>query len=508
MSKRSSTELFDLIQSLSKGEKRYFKVHSSRHTIGEENKYVKLFDAICKQKTYDEKHLLANEKYVRQLPLLKKRLYHSLLKTLEIYHTSIDAEIRKLLHQAEILYEKALYEQAKKVLRAAKKTCREHNLLTCELEISRWETKIAWAQDNLEQLGKIISEEKSILGSLENLKKYQTINQKIFRIYYQHGIPRHSAAIREIKKLASGPLLKNPKNANSFEALHTFYHFQNIYHTMRQDYAKANSSGIKKLELFSEQPEKIKSYTNLYLGDLNDSLISAMMIKDYKQMEMYVTKLRELEHIITSERGKTVLFFFSYHELNFYIQTGQFQKAVKRIETLEEKFPLYQNKITPAKKAVLYTLFAVSFFGSGNFKKSIFYLNKIRNENMGGVRTDIESFAHVLNVIAHFEKGSDVEFLKSLVRSVYHYLLKRNRLYKFEESLIGFIRKKLSNVSSQKEFTPIFIEWKKELEKIFKDPFEQGGIQDFDFISWLESKIENKSFGEIVRRKIKSQVNF
>ena len=48
------------------------------------------------------------------------------------------------------------------------------------------------------------------------------------------------------------------------------------------------------------------------------------------------------------------------------------------------------------------------------------------------------------------------------------------------------------------------MEWKKELEKIFKDPFEQGGIQDFDFISWLESKIENKSFGEIVRRKVKA----
>ncbi len=137
MSKTSSTELFDLIQSLSKGEKRYFKVHSSRHTIGEENKYVKLFDAICKQKVYDEKDLLANEKYVRQLPLLKKRLYHSILKALEVYHTSIDAEVRKLLHQAEILYEKALYEQAKKILRSIKTICKENELLTYELEISR-----------------------------------------------------------------------------------------------------------------------------------------------------------------------------------------------------------------------------------------------------------------------------------------------------------------------------------------------------------------------------------
>ncbi len=327
-------------------------------------------------------------------------------------------------------------------------------------------------------------------------------------MYYQHGIPRHSETIREIKKLGANPLLKNSKHAISFEALHTFYHFQNIYYTMHQDYRKANSFGVKKLELFSEHPEKIKSYTNLYLGDLNDALISAMMLEDYNQMEIYVEKLHALEKIITSERGKAILFFYSYHELNFYTQTGQFQKAVKRIETLEEQFPLYENKITPAKRAVLYTLFAVSFFGNGNYKKSIFYLNKIRNENMGGVRTDIESFAHLLYLLAHFEKGSDKEFLKSLVRSVYHFLLKRNRLYKFEESIINFIRKKLSKVHSNKELFQAFTSLKTELEKILKDPFERGGIQDFDFISWLESKIENKPFGEIVRRKIKSHVNF
>ena len=508
MSKTSSTELFDLIQSLSKGEKRYFKVHSSRHTIGEENKYVKLFDAICKQKLYDEKHLLENEKYVRQLPLLKKRLYHSILKSLEVYHTSIDAEIRKLLHQAEILYEKALYEQAKKILRSVKGICKEHDLLTYELEISRWEIKIAWALDNLEEIGDILSEEKNILHSLDNLKKYQMLNQKIFSLYYKHGIPRTPETIRQIKKLVSNPLLKNPKQANSFEALHTFYHFQNIYHTMHQDYRKANSFGIKKLELFSEHPEKIKSYTNLYLGDLNDALISAMMLEDYKQMEIYVQKLRELEKIITSERGKAVLFFYSYHELNYYTTTGQFQKAVKRIETLEEQFPLYENKITPAKRAVLYMLFAISFFGNENYKKSIFYLNKIRNENMGGVRSDIESFAHLLSLLAHFEKGNDKEFLQSLVRSVYHYLLKRNRLYKFEEAIINFIRGKLSKVHSNKELLQAFTSLKTELEKILKDPFERGGIQDFDFISWLESKIENKSFGEIIRRKIKSHVSF
>ena len=52
MSKRVNESVHELIKSLTKSEKRYFKLMSSRHTIGEENNYVILFDAIEKQIDY------------------------------------------------------------------------------------------------------------------------------------------------------------------------------------------------------------------------------------------------------------------------------------------------------------------------------------------------------------------------------------------------------------------------------------------------------------------------
>ena len=47
----NSQDLFRLIKSLSIAEKRYFKIFANRHVRGEENKYVKLFDAIDEQVT-------------------------------------------------------------------------------------------------------------------------------------------------------------------------------------------------------------------------------------------------------------------------------------------------------------------------------------------------------------------------------------------------------------------------------------------------------------------------
>ena len=61
---KPSTELFQLIKSLSKSEKRYFKLTSSLQS-GDKN-YMKLFDAIELQDSYDEQEIKIN--------FLKKRL--------------------------------------------------------------------------------------------------------------------------------------------------------------------------------------------------------------------------------------------------------------------------------------------------------------------------------------------------------------------------------------------------------------------------------------------------
>jgi hypothetical protein len=60
---KPSTELHDLIKSLTKSEKRFFKLHSSLQS-GDKN-YLRIFDAIDKQKVYDED---AIKKYSRRRP--------------------------------------------------------------------------------------------------------------------------------------------------------------------------------------------------------------------------------------------------------------------------------------------------------------------------------------------------------------------------------------------------------------------------------------------------------
>jgi hypothetical protein len=115
------------------------------------------------------------------------------------------------------------------------------------------------------------------------------------------------------------------------------------------------------------------------------------------------------------------------------------------------------------------------------------------------IRQDIQGMARIFNLILHYELGNS-DSLEYFVKSTYRFLLKRNRLYKVESIVLNYLRKN-ANLFSQREVIESFKKLREELVPLSQDPFEKKAFEEFDLLSWLESKIEKKSFGEIVRSK-------
>ena len=133
---KPSTELHDLIKSLTKSEKRFFKLHSSLQA-GDKN-YLRIFDSIDKQKVYDEeaiKKQFANERFIKHLPSEKNHLYKLILKALRSYHaeSSISGTLKQEIKNIEILYQKALYVECNKLLHRAKRIARDNERLATHL---------------------------------------------------------------------------------------------------------------------------------------------------------------------------------------------------------------------------------------------------------------------------------------------------------------------------------------------------------------------------------------
>lgn len=69
-----------------------------------------------------------------------------------------------------------------------------------------------------------------------------------------------------------------------------------------------------------------------------------------------------------------------------------------------------------------------------------------------------------------------------------------------EQALLGFLQKVLSLKNPRKLMT-LFRELRAELAVLADDPFEKPIFQYFDYISWLDSKIERKAYRKILEEK-------
>ena len=109
MSKKED-QLFLLIKSLSKSQKRYIKVNSPKDS---QTNYIQLFDAMDKMKFYNESKLLSKFKgtnLVNHLPSEKNYLYETILKSMRLYISegSARVQIHALIQDIILLYEKGL----------------------------------------------------------------------------------------------------------------------------------------------------------------------------------------------------------------------------------------------------------------------------------------------------------------------------------------------------------------------------------------------------------------
>jgi len=102
-------------------------------------------------------------------------------------------------------------------------------------------------------------------------------------------------------------------------------------------------------------------------------------------------------------------------------------------------------------------------------------------------------------MVIHFELGN-FDSLEYEVRSTYRYLYKRQKLFKLEDLLLHFIRKDLPKSFSEKKLINAFALLKEKIEKITANDFyEKKALSYFNFIAWLESKINKKKYADVVR---------
>jgi hypothetical protein len=503
-------ELAKLILSLTNSEKRYFKLFSDIQS-GEKG-YIKLFDAIRKLEDYDEekiREMLAGEEFLKRLPAVKSYLHNQLLKSLRVLYSgnTINSQLREMLEDAAILYEKRLHKQCAKILNKAKDLATQNEVMWAILEINAWMEKVNAELLPIERFEKMLatteSEDLNTAKIQENAIRYRQLYNKIKLINRRIKEARSAEEMKQFQVILNDPLLGNIDNALSFEAKQYFYHIHLIYNHAKGDNVACYNISDAQMRLIESFPAKINETPKIYVTALNNVLMCQVLLHNYDNFDSTLHKLRtfparsmdvEVNRFVNS----------SIFEMVMHLDRGDFEASVPLRSEITEGLQKYHDKINVIEEiTLLYNLF-YSYFGTEEYSSALSIINKLLNEYSKELRYDIQSAVRILNLILHYELGN-TSLLEYNAVSTYRFLYKSKRLYKLENIVLNFIRKKMPAIYNEKQQKEAFIELRDEVSLIASHPYESKAFEYFDYISWLDSKIEKIPFGKVVQEKFRKK---
>ncbi len=500
--------LFVLVKSLSKSEKRQFKLYVGRLGVNTDAKFLALFNLLDKLKRYDEKAILESGIVKKtQLSNLKAHLYKQILVSLRLnpVNQNIRVQIREQLDFATILYQKGLYKQSLKILDKAKGIAIDNEEKNIAYEIVELE-KIIETQyitrsipdraDELVQQAKKLSEQNVMTSKLSNL------SLQLYGMMLKVGYVRNDEDLHRVRRYFSDHLPEYKIEDLGFRERLWLYKAHLWYSFLIQDFLSCYKYASKWVDLFYENRKMIYLNPVFFLKGNHYLLESLFFVKYSSQFKETLEKLESIvgdKEFSKNDNISSLAFLYIYsNKLNLHFLEGTFDKGLYLVKIIEYGITKHSDRIDQHHIMIFYYKIACLYFGVGDNKSCIKYLKKIIDNKSLKMREDLMCFARVLSLVAHYEAGMDYH-LEIQLKSTYKFLLKMNDLQAVQKEMIKFLRK-LGDIYPH-ELKAEFQKLYDELKKYEDHPYEKRAFLYLDILSWLESHLQNKPVGQIIREK-------
>jgi len=510
MTSHQKDTLFILIKSLSKSEKRQFKLYVNRLGVNADAKFLALFNLLDKMQDYKESEILKSGIVKKQqLSNLKAHLYKQILVSLRLnpVNQNVRLQIREQLDFATILYHKGLYKQSLKILDKAKAQAIAFQEKVVAYEIVELEKVIETQYITRSIVGR--ADELAIQAkelSLQNVltSKLSNLSLQLYGIMLRFGYVKSDKEYQWVTDYYEKHMPKFELSDLDFREKLWLYKAQLWYSFLTQDFLSCYKYASRWVSLFYDNESMIYLNPVFYLKGVNYLLESMFYIKYQSEFEEALNRVQQTiddPKFPRNDNLEVLSFFCVYgNKLNLYFMSGLFEQAKHLEVEILNGVKRYEDKIDEHHVMVLYYKLACMYFGMGDNKMCIQYLKKIINNKQLTMREDLMCFARVLSLVAHYEAGMDYH-LEVQLKSTYKFLLKMNDLHEVQKEMIKFLRN-LGEIYPH-ELKDEFKKLHARLKKFEDHPYEKRAFLYLDIISWLESKIENRPVGDIIKDKAK-----
>ena len=494
--KTPSDDIFQLVQSMSAAEKRYFKIHFS----SEKSLITELFNFVNGMKVYDEdevKEYFKETKMSKNLKVYKIMLIDLLLKSLSSfrYKKSINSTIRQSIEEVEILTEKCLYQQAYKKLQKAKKLCYKHEEYDQLVSIINLEYrfKAFYEIDIPSDSFNIINE---ALASSEKIEEIFQMKKNLHELGTIAGaLPALDITDKEIEKHETTLLekLQETDTGDYFKRkYYTHSALGHLYH-IAKDQEKELYHKKSILDLFKEDPHFIESNSNKYWSSNFNFASCCHRANNSDEFNTTLLELKKFTQAHPFFQRKMILVYVL--EISFYRRQKQYNYIIENLEPLVLEEVKKFGKQNERSVIYFYNSLMMTYLALGNHTKVQFYLRRLFNNK--DIEKTFTYFYETVDMISHYESG-DIDILQNLLSSKKR-KIKREPRYgtPFFKEILSFFSKLLND---KKDNIKSIAHLRDESVTHSDDEYLRL-LKYFLFDDWIDGLSVNRTYSEQIQPK-------
>ncbi len=481
---KATESVYLLIRSLSQSEKRFFKLFSSLE--GRDKNYIRLFDAIDKQKNYDEekiKQRFSKEKFIRHLASEKNYLQKQILRSLRVYHSEATEEmhVRALNADAEILYNKWLLpmaeKAARKALAAAEATTRLAQASIALRCLDNVYTYKNVSDPNYKEWKNLLQRQRIIHQSILNVTDIRLMSTELVYLSKRYGNHFPLPVLQRIADMLEHPLITGRSVLSSrheiIEQLHLRAYILYCLNR-REEQAEVHLEALNYYESLLRKGRQVNMKN--VISALSNFIKCRIETGHTAGLEKYFTKYDELRKDTPEDTRQLLSGIALRDRMKFLVAGSHVAKALELLESLPKDT---LKKIRTEHLLHIRYYEAQARFDRGDFKASARILKELL-ESSRNISIDYYFNASRILLLMNYYEMCEYDLLHYTSLSVKRHIESKQPLSPAEKLLLNFFVK-AGNNKDRKRMRALQIS----MEKL------AGGrplIQELDVQAWLNKR--------------------
>lgn len=492
----NNTEIYMLVNSLTKSEKRYFSLFAKRHVLGSENEYVTFFRTICFTSNCNDeiiKHKLnVQGQNIKIFKSKKRQLFGLIMKSLTHFHMNGDI-LKDVFNYSKLLLavEKNLLNEASGIIASLKDSLYLNENYILLLDVLNIEVSILHKNPEVEgffkQLSSILNEKKRVLSLVVLDTKLQRIHNELYYLTLISTKINYSTLKAKVKFLLKNKTLNEQQKFASVSSLSYTLRINSAGHYLLGDLKKSFQARKKLADSLINNPRYSTAKPEEFFVALYNCIGAALSSKQQKIAEVYLQVFEQSIGSIGARNKNHYLMMFYPIKISYYLEFKYYKSGLKFLQengtmenfTIRSKDDLHR---------VITTWYLILLhYHTGNIRKVNYLLNLL----VGGKKPDrlfeFIRVAHVLRLIIAFEQDKLSRF-----KEIYKECVELKYVFSSENFLSEFCSILFEIISNRSDTILINGSYKKLRKCIGKASNSQSGkriFEFFDFSEWLKKNM-------------------